>query len=798
MHILKKILLGSALLPVLFVASLVFSSVTNTTPTAEAAACRVGLTLDGTVVADSSESDKNVTRDLAFTASELDAGLDLIIRWYTDVNIFQSKIAHLRIPDHAFTYNQALENDINTKEWGYDGGDKQYIFFTQDGGWLESSAKIGDLRFGDRIQLYARANGDTCRAVVNIEEQEEQEIRVGVNGPDRLDEGEEGYFYAKFEGVNGTAVPYSNREYRWIVKEDNGSGATVRDTGWNGYYDNNGPNIRQEFSSSDEYRVFVFGRLRAFNTTVAQDSAAMDVTVEPVVDDAQEATLQVRSQNPSSGVGMDFAGNSGFNPGDRFETYQEFTRTGDINNARIWAEPDPDDQEFGYWQGCGSGTSGRECVVSVNEGDTKTITAVYNDPPDDAVVYVRSSNPSSGVDINDVGGNVHGGDTSYKIERTGTDIDGELRAEDPAPNGNDFIEWQGCDDENNGGRDCEVQVNEGSSQTVTAVYETDPGSATVNVYSSNPSSGVSVSRAGGNVESGSTVYSFTKSGDIDGELRAPSSEDGNDFLEWQGCDDENNGGRDCEVRVSEGGSQSVTAVYESDGGETYGCMDPNANNYDPNATESDGSCTYDPNEPDPEAVLNVYSQNPSSASMDVLNSNDISDFWTSKTFRQNDAITADIWARNTHSGSSGGNPFSHWENCPEEGDHRKHCPVDVSPGSTLTITAVYDDAPVEGCTDPDAENYDSNADVDDGSCVYQAVIDNFNLSDPNLDFNPDPPQLHVDDQPFSLVWSTTNANSVEGDWGDTYSRLSNSFRLPTSWAGALNSPVEKSNRQAKC
>jgi len=81
MHIFKKILLGSALLPVLFVASLVVSSVTNTTPEAEAAACRLYLKVGGVVVADETASTKNVSRTLSFTHAQAANGIEIDAGW---------------------------------------------------------------------------------------------------------------------------------------------------------------------------------------------------------------------------------------------------------------------------------------------------------------------------------------------------------------------------------------------------------------------------------------------------------------------------------------------------------------------------------------------------------------------------------------------------------------------------------------------------------------------------------------------------------------------------------------------
>jgi hypothetical protein len=82
-----------------------------------------------------------------------------------------------------------------------------------------------------------------------------------------------------------------------------------------------------------------------------------------------------------------------------------------------------------------------------------------------------------------------------------------------------------------------------------------------------------------------------------------------------------------------------------------GCTDPNANNYNPNATVDDGSCTYDP-KPIP--------------------------------------------------------------GCTDPSANNYNPNATVDDGS-----CTYDPKPIPGCTDPNALNFDPNATVDDGSCEYE-------------------------------------------------------------------------------
>ncbi len=53
----------------------------------------------------------------------------------------------------------------------------------------------------------------------------------------------------------------------------------------------------------------------------------------------------------------------------------------------------------------------------------------------------------------------------------------------------------------------------------------------------------------------------------------------------------------------------------------YGCTDPTANNYNPEATSDDGSCTYDEPEPEPEPVEGEHTNKLAAAAEDYLDSN---------------------------------------------------------------------------------------------------------------------------------------------------------------------------------
>jgi|GEM_PF-7096530 len=394
----------------------------------------------------------------------------------------------------------------------------------------------------------------------------------------------------------------------------------------------------------------------------------------------------------------------------------------------------------GAWNGDGNNT----CSPT----KTSCMNVVVDKPPLSAILRVESQNPSSGVGITRMSGNVESGVTSYNTQKS-VDISGALRADDTASNGNKFGFWDGCDSTNNSGRDCVVSVNQGDIRTIRAVYNdpTPPGTARVYVSSTNPSSGVGITAVAGNVYSGSTPYTIEQSGDISsGTLRANAS----DFVEWQGCDSVSTDGRDCVVNVLEGSSQSVTAVHQTDPTDpppttdpTPGCTDSAATNYDSSANTPDGSCTYASSPPDL-ATIHIRSDNPSTVGMGANNGNfnpsgTYYGFTTPHTIQRDTALHDVVWADSTNLN----NTFSHWQGCDQVYSVRG-CGIRAELGQTKTITAFYDSpsSPVP-------------------------VVDNFSAaSDVDIDFTVTPPQIHIDDQPFTLIWNVSNANAItaQGDW----------------------------------
>jgi gliding motility-associated-like protein len=144
--------------------------------------------------------------------------------------------------------------------------------------------------------------------------------------------------------------------------------------------------------------------------------------------------------------------------------------------------------------------------------------------------------------------------------------------------------------------------------------------------------------------------------------------------------------------------------------DVFGCTDPQANNYNPNADVDDGTCTYDiMGCTDPAA--NNYNSN--------ANIDDAS-------------CTYDVFGCTD----------------PQANNYNSNANVDDG-------TCTYD---IFGCTDPIANNFNSLATVDDGSCTY----DIYGCTDPNAN-NYDPSANIDDDSCQYNVYGCTDPTAINYD-----------------------------------
>lgn len=147
--------------------------------------------------------------------------------------------------------------------------------------------------------------------------------------------------------------------------------------------------------------------------------------------------------------------------------------------------------------------------------------------------------------------------------------------------------------------------------------------------------------------------------------------------------------------------QTIDITFEANGG----CLDPEAINYDPSADFDDGSCVFD-----------------CSAAFEIF-----PDYFGSNEFFFN-ILYLDFESENTWQISAPGfedtfesnSPFTQYE-FPSSGVYQvclAVTSVDCTDTYCENISVVIDGSSIEGCTDPEAVNYNPFAIIDNGSCYY--------------------------------------------------------------------------------
>ena len=222
-----------------------------------------------------------------------------------------------------------------------------------------------------------------------------------------------------------------------------------------------------------------------------------------------------------------------------------------------------------------------------------------------------------------------------------------------------------------------------------------------------------------------------------------------------------------------------------------GCTDPTASNYDPAATQDDGSCVY----PclDNEVAINMYDS--------------WGDGWNGGTYSITDASGAVVASGGLLSGSFGSDTLCLADGCYDitvgGGSYDSEISFDfgslVGAGAgTYTSVAVGAGCAIYGCTDSTASNYDPNANTDDGSCVYPQILTitttvcdgatEVRLTGPWWNWDPTAGPIAVDngDSTFTFTFNPaptadmeyllivdgvqedlTAANTASGDWSCT-------------------------------
>ena len=162
----------------------------------------------------------------------------------------------------------------------------------------------------------------------------------------------------------------------------------------------------------------------------------------------------------------------------------------------------------------------------------------------------------------------------------------------------------------------------------------------------------------------------------------------------------------------------------------YGCTDPEANNYDETAEADDGSCRFPPQNHEPHVDI---TQIESSLTPDGDMKMEM--FLVVDGYFEEDI---GLWWAVTHDGEQRPELDRHTQENPADTGHVEEYWHELEDGEwVVRIRAYYPEGelmddetfpaiilqndepePVRGCTDEEAENYDEEAEEDDGSCTY--------------------------------------------------------------------------------
>jgi beta-glucanase (GH16 family) len=203
-------------------------------------------------------------------------------------------------------------------------------------------------------------------------------------------------------------------------------------------------------------------------------------------------------------------------------------------------------------------------------------------------------------------------------------------------------------------------------------------------------------------------------------------------------------------------------IYENIGG-VSGCTDSLAQNYNPNATNDNGSCEYLVSfEVNLNCATNINAPSVVYITGPAIN-------WACNTYALNDSNSDGIWTGDfvlpngsfeyiyctdgwTDSESSGLiTEMQNGASCAPITDYSTYANRVINITSDTSITNVWGSCSscIGGCTSPTATNYNSNADYDDGSCNYNT---NFNVT------------FQVDMNNVTVPFTTPEVNGTFNGW----------------------------------
>ena len=216
-------------------------------------------------------------------------------------------------------------------------------------------------------------------------------------------------------------------------------------------------------------------------------------------------------------------------------------------------------------------------------------------------------------------------------------------------------------------------------------------------------------------------------------------------------------------------SSSADDTYGSCDPCIRGCTDPAANNYDSLAAVDNGTCEYD--------VTFVVDMNCSGLTPTTVAATGPADNWSGNTYLLSDAdgdgvwegtysvtdnfvylYVVDSWANSEFNGLFN-EMLNGTNSCAPYTDGLSYAYRLAASPSTTSDTYGQCTACPPGCTDPAASNFDANAQIDDGSCLYAATF--------NVDMNCEPAgsfgYVHLESPSFGWCGGCVPMSDPDGD-----------------------------------
>lgn len=217
-------------------------------------------------------------------------------------------------------------------------------------------------------------------------------------------------------------------------------------------------------------------------------------------------------------------------------------------------------------------------------------------------------------------------------------------------------------------------------------------------------------------------------------------------------------------------------INSEDCGEVAGCTDETAVNYNPEATVNDGSCVYAECELNTVLLLIETQSFGNEVSWELENEEGVvvangSNYASFTTYEEILCLGDGCYTMNMYDSFGDGWNGAYYLIL---GDGLLYGEGSMLFGSyEADLIGINSDCEVAGCTDPQATNFDPDATIDDGTCLYFEwlsygdEINQANKQDLNLIFFPNP----IEDLVQLQIYNADSKSSVELDIYDSVGRL---------------------------